>query len=154
MKLVGSYLFPDINDITLLKLYKNGNLQHSQTGYEIFVCRFPLISIFLCYQITDFCSGISTFQDIAHTFQDHSLYTRPKMADREEQSLKECENYVQKHKIQQMLKDCIVQLCINKPDHPIKFLREHFEKLETVSTSIHCSFILIMLCYIEGYSAP
>ena len=55
------------------------------------------------------------------------------MADREEQSLKECENYVQKHKIQQLLKDCIVQLCINKPDSPIKFLREHFEKLESVS---------------------
>lgn len=58
------------------------------------------------------------------------------MADREEQSLKECENYVQKHKIQQMLKDCIVQLCINKPDNPIKFLREHFEKLEAVSLLI------------------
>ena len=76
------------------------------------------------------------------------------MADREEQSLKECENYVQKHKIQQMLKDCIVQLCINKPDHPIKFLREHFEKLETVSTFIRCSIILIMHCFIKGYSAP
>ncbi|XP_061196203.1 cAMP-dependent protein kinase regulatory subunit isoform X3 [Saccostrea echinata] len=48
----------------------------------------------------------------------------------EEQSLRECENYVQKHNIQQLLKDCIVQLCMNRPDNPLTFLREHFEKLE------------------------
>jgi len=55
------------------------------------------------------------------------------MTDKEEQSLKDCESYVQNHKIQQLLKDCIVQLCINKPESPIKFLKEYFEKLETVS---------------------
>lgn len=48
----------------------------------------------------------------------------------EEQSLRECENYVQKHNIQQLLKDCIVQLCMNRPDNPLTFLREHFERLE------------------------
>ncbi|XP_056017183.1 cAMP-dependent protein kinase regulatory subunit isoform X5 [Ostrea edulis] len=48
----------------------------------------------------------------------------------EEQSLRECENYVQKHNIQQMLKDCIVQLCMSRPDNPLTFLREHFERLE------------------------
>ncbi|XP_047389548.1 cAMP-dependent protein kinase type I-beta regulatory subunit isoform X1 [Sciurus carolinensis] len=48
----------------------------------------------------------------------------------EEDSLKGCELYVQKHSIQQVLKDCIVHLCISKPDRPMKFLREHFEKLE------------------------
>uniref|UniRef100_A0A8C4R5I5 Protein kinase, cAMP-dependent, regulatory, type I, beta n=1 Tax=Eptatretus burgeri TaxID=7764 RepID=A0A8C4R5I5_EPTBU len=48
----------------------------------------------------------------------------------EEQSLKECEEYVQKHNIQQVLKDCIVMICIYKPDSPMKFLREYFEKLE------------------------
>ncbi|KAF6028058.1 PRKAR1A [Bugula neritina] len=53
------------------------------------------------------------------------------MTDKEEQSLKDCESYVQNHKIQQLLKDCIVQLCINKPESPIKFLKEYFEKLET-----------------------
>ena len=50
----------------------------------------------------------------------------------EEQSLKECEEYVQKHNIQQVLKDCIVMICIYKPDSPMKFLREYFEKLEKV----------------------
>ncbi|CAL1526349.1 unnamed protein product [Lymnaea stagnalis] len=50
----------------------------------------------------------------------------------EEQSLKECEAYVQKHNIQQLLKDCIVQLVVNKPDNPLAFLREHFDRIEKV----------------------
>ncbi|KAK9393122.1 cAMP-dependent protein kinase type I-beta regulatory subunit [Crotalus adamanteus] len=48
----------------------------------------------------------------------------------DDESLKGCELYVQKHNIQQILKECIVNLCIAKPDRPMKFLREHFEKLE------------------------
>ncbi|KAJ1129431.1 hypothetical protein NDU88_007801 [Pleurodeles waltl] len=48
----------------------------------------------------------------------------------EERSLRECENYVQKHNIQQVLKDCIVHLCTSKPDKPLAFLKEHFERLE------------------------
>jgi len=44
--------------------------------------------------------------------------------------IKECEDYVKKHNIQVLLKDAIVQLCINKPDNPFRFLRDHFEKLE------------------------
>lgn len=51
----------------------------------------------------------------------------------EEQSLRECENYVQTNNIQQILKDCIVQLCVSRPDNPISFLREYFQKLERVS---------------------
>lgn len=48
----------------------------------------------------------------------------------DEQSLRECETYVQKHNIQQLLKDCIVQICIHRPDNPVAFLKEYFEKLE------------------------
>ncbi|XP_078081742.1 cAMP-dependent protein kinase type I-alpha regulatory subunit [Mustelus asterias] len=48
----------------------------------------------------------------------------------EERSLRECEQYVHKHNIQQVLKDCIVQLCIARPEKPITYLREYFEKLE------------------------
>ncbi|MBN3300630.1 KAP0 kinase, partial [Amia calva] len=48
----------------------------------------------------------------------------------EERSLRECEHYVQKHNIQQLLKDCIVQLCTSRPDRPMAFLREYFERLE------------------------
>ena len=54
----------------------------------------------------------------------------------EEQSLRECEAYVQKHDIQKILKECIVQLCVSRPDNPISFLREYFQKLERVSPKI------------------
>lgn len=59
----------------------------------------------------------------------------------EEQALRECEAYVQTHNIQQILKDCIVQLCVSRPSNPISFLREHFQKLERVSV-----FIIIEKC--------
>lgn len=54
----------------------------------------------------------------------------------EDDSLKGCEIFVRKHNIQQILKECIVNLCITKPERPMKFLREHFEKLEKVSDNI------------------
>lgn len=53
----------------------------------------------------------------------------------EEQALRECEAYVQAHNIQQILKECIIQLCVNRPVNPISFLREYFQKLERVSTN-------------------
>lgn len=65
------------------------------------------------------------------------------MQQDEEQSLRECENYVQTHNIQQVLKDCIVQLCVSRPDNPISFLREYFQKLERVSQLLKCQFDLI-----------
>lgn len=51
----------------------------------------------------------------------------------EEQCLHECESYIQSHNIQVLLKDCIVQLCVNKPENPVTFLRQYFQKLERVS---------------------
>lgn len=54
----------------------------------------------------------------------------------DEQSLKECEAYVQKHNIQQLLKDSIVQLCIHRPEEPVNFLWEYFGKLNTVNSKI------------------
>ena len=54
----------------------------------------------------------------------------------EERSLRECEDYVQRHNVQQILKDCIVQLCVARPDNPISFLREYFQKLERVSLNV------------------
>lgn len=55
------------------------------------------------------------------------------MATEEEQSLRECDNYIQTHSIQRVLKDCIVQLCVSRPENPIPFLRQYFQKLERVS---------------------
>ncbi|KAG3288706.1 cAMP-dependent protein kinase type I-alpha regulatory subunit [Ictidomys tridecemlineatus] len=51
-------------------------------------------------------------------------------ASEEERSLRECELYAQKHNIQALLKDSIVQLCTARPERPVTFLREYFEKLE------------------------
>ncbi|CAH1795071.1 unnamed protein product [Owenia fusiformis] len=48
----------------------------------------------------------------------------------EEHSLREVEAYVKEHNIQQILKECIVQLCVSRPGNPHTFLREYFEKLE------------------------
>lgn len=50
----------------------------------------------------------------------------------EQQGLRECEDYVQRFAIQQILRDCIVQLCVSRPDNPITFLKEYFQKLERV----------------------
>lgn len=58
----------------------------------------------------------------------------------EERSLRECELYVQKHNIQQLLKDCIVQLCTARPERPMAFLREYFERLEKVCLLVLFSF--------------
>jgi len=52
----------------------------------------------------------------------------------EEQSLRECEAYVQMHDIQKILKECIVQLCVSRPENPVSFLREYFQKLERDAT--------------------
>lgn len=51
----------------------------------------------------------------------------------EEQHLQECESYIQTHRILQLMKDCIVQLCVARPENPIPFLRQYFQKLERVS---------------------
>lgn len=57
----------------------------------------------------------------------------------EEQSLRECENYIQTHRIQRVLKDCIVQLCVVRPDNPIAFLRQYFQKLEREQAKLDAS---------------
>ena len=58
--------------------------------------------------------------------------TSGNMSSDEERSMRECEQYVQKHNIQQLLKDCIVQLCTSRPDRPMAFLKEYFDRLEKV----------------------
>lgn len=54
------------------------------------------------------------------------------MATGKEGSVQECEEYVEKHGIQGILKDCIAKLCQERPANPYKYLREYFEKLEKV----------------------
>ncbi|XP_059612863.1 cAMP-dependent protein kinase type I regulatory subunit isoform X1 [Phlebotomus argentipes] len=57
----------------------------------------------------------------------------------EEQSLRECENYIQTHSIQQILKNCIVQLCVRQPENPISFLRQYFQRLEREQAKLDAS---------------
>lgn len=47
----------------------------------------------------------------------------------EEAQLASCQAYVRQHNIQQLVKDAIVSLCIHKPDSPVLFLRDHFDRL-------------------------
>jgi Regulatory subunit of type II PKA R-subunit len=67
-------------------------------------------------------------------------------SENEQQSLREIDNYIHLHNIQLLLKDCIVQLCVARPDNPITFLRQYFQKLERVSTanSLFCHPMKVM----------
>lgn len=47
----------------------------------------------------------------------------------EEAQLASCQLYVRTHNIQQLVKDAIVALCIHKPDDPVLFLRDYFDRL-------------------------
>ena len=67
----------------------------------------------------------------------------------EQHSLAECEDYVARHRIQQILKDCIVQLCVSRPQNPVAFLREYFQKLERVSQSDVQSWIQVNNSFIK-----
>ena len=46
-----------------------------------------------------------------------------KEQDGEAEAMRQCEDYVERHNIQSILKECIFQLCISKPADPYKFLR-------------------------------
>jgi hypothetical protein len=69
----------------------------------------------------------------------------------EDHTLKECEAYVSKHNIKDLLKDCIVQLCLKKPDNPISFLKQHFERLEKVSCYLYFFVLLNFSNSIRNY---
>ncbi|CAF0813907.1 unnamed protein product [Didymodactylos carnosus] len=58
------------------------------------------------------------------------------MADSSERTVRDCEAYIAKHDIQNLLRDCIVQLCLKKPENPISFLSTYFEKLDTTKLSM------------------
>lgn len=49
----------------------------------------------------------------------------------------ELDNYVKQHNIHKILRESIVNVCLYRPDDPIRFLREYFEALDVC---IICSF--------------
>ena len=54
----------------------------------------------------------------------------------EQQCLRECTEYMQRSNIVPVMKDCFVQLCVDKPEKPVTYLREYFQKLERVSAAL------------------
>jgi len=52
-----------------------------------------------------------------------------------EQTVRDCEAYIAKHDIQNLLRDCIVQLCLKKPTNPIQFLSNYFDKLDNQTST-------------------
>ncbi|XP_046862803.1 cAMP-dependent protein kinase type I-beta regulatory subunit-like isoform X2 [Xenia sp. Carnegie-2017] len=55
--------------------------------------------------------------------------------ERDNEAVRQCEEYIETHNIQPILKESIFQLCMLKPSNPYKFLREYFEKLEKEKNS-------------------
>ena len=45
-------------------------------------------------------------------------------------SVQECEEYVEQHGIQAILKECIAKICQERPPNHYQWLREYFERLE------------------------
>lgn len=68
-----------------------------------------------------------------HVLGQQVIMASSSTGSEDERILQECERYVEKHNILQLLKDTIVHLCTNRPERPMAFLREHFERLEKVS---------------------
>jgi cAMP-dependent protein kinase regulator len=52
-----------------------------------------------------------------------------------EQTVRDCEAYIAKHDIQNLLRDCIVQLCLKKPSNPTQFLASYFDKLDSQTST-------------------
>ncbi len=52
-----------------------------------------------------------------------------------EQTVRDCEAYIAKHDIQNLLRDCIVQLCLKKPTNPIQYLSNYFDKLDSQTST-------------------
>lgn len=121
----------------------------------------PLLSVFLnpllpCYPFYPLLyTAFPPLLSWSTLFSPTATEIKDKMATssstlEEDESLKGCEIFVQKHNIQQILKECIVNLCIAKPERPMKFLREHFEKLEKVGDNkVLCSYNLGFLVWVS-----
>lgn len=45
-------------------------------------------------------------------------------------SVEECEEYIEKHGIQSLLKECIAKICQEQPANPYKWLSAYFASLD------------------------
>lgn len=51
------------------------------------------------------------------------------MANNKEASVQECEEYIEQHGIHGILKEAIAKLCQDRPQNPMKYLRDYFDSL-------------------------
>ncbi len=54
------------------------------------------------------------------------------MAGNKESSVQDCEEYIEQHGIQRILQEAIVKICQDRPQNPMKYLRDHFDTLYKV----------------------
>ena len=66
-----------------------------------------------------------------------------------EATVQECEDYIEQHGIHAILKDAIAKICQERPQNPMKYLRDYFDSLIKVSAdSIFPSFMNISVIFI------
>ena len=65
--------------------------------------------------------------------------------------VQECEEYVEQHGIQSILKECIAKICQERPPNHYKWLREYFERLEKVGRcNFSCLEHSLCVCVLGG----
>lgn len=69
----------------------------------------------------------------------------------DEHSFRECEAYVSRHNIQQVLKEAIVNLCVNRPENPIAYLSDYFGKIERVSKLFQYWMLVLLSLFFSEY---
>ena len=57
-------------------------------------------------------------------------------------SVEECEEYIEKHGIQVLLKECIAKICQEQPSNPYKWLAAYFSALDTKSLKVNCASLV------------
>ncbi|VDP10641.1 unnamed protein product [Soboliphyme baturini] len=50
-------------------------------------------------------------------------------SDQQSRQARLCEEYCARYNITDLIKDAIVQLCINQPENPVSYLKDYFEAL-------------------------
>lgn len=69
-------------------------------------------------------------------------------------SVQDCEDYIEQHGIQAILKECIAKICQERPAQPYKWLTAYFDRLDKVRRSQRraCgSVCLFHLLYTSGW---
>ena len=73
--------------------------------------------------------------------------------NKREQCLRDAESYVKEHDIQRIVKECVVQLCIHRPDNPYSFLKQHFSTLEKVKViKLYSKLVGITPLYLANWN--